>query len=435
MKDKELKLPIVAGFHIKEQIGGGGFSVAANPKLDIVAACKVVALTPSTTKQERKELNKEIQVHSSLKHTNILEFINAVIVEPDGKSPWIPGVYMLLEIAAGGDLFDKIAPDVGVDEEMAHLYFNQLVEGMKYVHEQGVVHRDLKPENLLLDITGQVKISDFGLCSVYRYKGQTRQLTEQCGSLPYVAPEVQPTLFGNCFIGIDRSSVKLVHAPERPYFAEPVDIWGMGVILFTLFCGNTPWDQPTEEGSPEYARYLTGHILSESPWSRIPEDALFDQSGIELAEHLTRALRVNGDLELAEPNLNPSSTQQSNMEEMMFSTHAASQFTQTLQLFSQTQSGQRYCPHLTRFYTSTSPDQLMSQILIALENFGVKFQIRDPDPSESDKFIPTGFKKTKVGGYDKRRERFTGYIEIENFSWDGGERHGSFCVMRREKVP
>ena len=53
-----------------------------------------------------------------------------------------------------------------------------------------MVHRDLKPENLLLDVAGQVKISDFGLCSVFRYKGQTRRLSEQCGSLPYVAPEV-----------------------------------------------------------------------------------------------------------------------------------------------------------------------------------------------------------------------------------------------------
>ena len=74
----------------------------------MVAACKVVALTPQTTKQERKELNKEIQVHSTLKHVNILEFIDAFIVEPDGRSPYVPGVYMLLEIAAGGDLFDKI---------------------------------------------------------------------------------------------------------------------------------------------------------------------------------------------------------------------------------------------------------------------------------------------------------------------------------------
>ncbi|KAF8514984.1 kinase-like domain-containing protein [Gautieria morchelliformis] len=441
--ESELKFPVVTGFQIKEQIGGGGFSTvyrATNSKLDVVAACKVVPLTPETTKQERKTLNKEIQVHGSLKHINILEFINAVIVEPDGKSPWFPAAYMLLEIAAGGDLFDKIAPYVGVDEDLAHLYFSQLVAGMNFVHGQGVVHRDLKPENLLLDVAGQVKISDFGLCSVFRYKGQTRQLTAQCGSLPYVAPE-------------------LVHAPDRPYDAEPVDIWGMGVILFTLLCGITPWDQPTED-DPEYARFLSGEILSEAPWNRISENALslllgiltvdvqermtlpeilqhpwysksnglLDQTGIELAEHLTRALRVSGDLQLAEPNLN-TTERDVDGDELMLSAHAASQFTQTLQLFSQTQSGKRYCPHLTRFYTTISPPDLMDHILVALQTLGVKFQVRDAEADERGK----EFRKTKIGGYDKRKERFTGYVEIENFSWSGGEYHGSFCVMRREK--
>jgi serine/threonine-protein kinase CHEK1 len=131
----------------------------------------------------------------------------------------------------------------------------------------------------------------------------------------------------------------------------------------------------------------------------------------------------------------------------MFSVHAASQFTQTLQLFvclscflgdecsdvlvqSQTQSGTRYCPHLTRFYTTISPADLMGHVLVALQVLGVKFQISDAEADEEGK----EFRKTKIGGYDKRKERFTGYVEIENFSWSGGECHGSLCVMRREKV-
>lgn len=85
-----------------------------------------------------------------------------------------------------------VAPDIGVSDDLAHLYFNQLVAGMNYIHGQGVCHRDLKPENLLLDSAGTLKVSDFGLSSVYKLKdtGRTRTLTERCGSLPYVAPEV-----------------------------------------------------------------------------------------------------------------------------------------------------------------------------------------------------------------------------------------------------
>lgn len=72
----------------------------------------------------------------------------------------------------------------------------------------------------------------------------------------------------------------------------------------------------------------------------------------------------------------------------------------------------------------------MSHVLVVLETFGVKCQVRDTEDGEGAK----EFIKTKIGGYDKRKERFTGYVEIENFSWSGGECHGSICVMRREKV-
>jgi serine/threonine-protein kinase Chk1 len=68
----------------------------------------VVALTPKTTQAERKAIDKEMRVHTALKHENVLEFLTAVIVEPGTESPYIPAIYMLLEFAAGGDLFDKI---------------------------------------------------------------------------------------------------------------------------------------------------------------------------------------------------------------------------------------------------------------------------------------------------------------------------------------
>ena len=73
-----------------------------------VAACKVVTLTPETKPYDRKMIEKEMQVHSALKQINVLEFLNAVIVEANGKTRYHPGIYMLLELAAGGDLFDKI---------------------------------------------------------------------------------------------------------------------------------------------------------------------------------------------------------------------------------------------------------------------------------------------------------------------------------------
>ena len=73
-----------------------------------MAACKVVTLTPETKPYDRKMIEKEIQVHSALNHANVLEFMNAIIVEANERSRYHPAIYMLLELAAGGDLFDKI---------------------------------------------------------------------------------------------------------------------------------------------------------------------------------------------------------------------------------------------------------------------------------------------------------------------------------------
>ena len=81
---------------------------AVNVEERRIAACKVVLLTKETDPYQRKTLDKEMRVHTALKHQNVLEFINAVVVEPDKRPKYIPAIYMLLEFAAGGDLFDKI---------------------------------------------------------------------------------------------------------------------------------------------------------------------------------------------------------------------------------------------------------------------------------------------------------------------------------------
>lgn len=97
----------------------------------------------------------------------------------------------------------------------ARKYFRQLILAVEYLHSRGVAHRDLKPENLLLDAFDNLKVSDFGMATVYRLQGRERCLNKKCGTLPYVAPEVL----------------------ERPYHAEPADVWSCGIILIALLAG------------------------------------------------------------------------------------------------------------------------------------------------------------------------------------------------------
>lgn len=432
----DLRYPKIHGYRLIQQVGGGGFSTvfqAVNTQDHRVAACKVVALTANTTQAMRKSMDKEMRVHSALKHENILEFLTASTVEPGTGSLYIPAIYMLLEFAAGGDLFDKIAPDVGVGEDVAHFYFLQLLSGLNFIHSEGVCHRDLKPENILLDAAGTLKISDFGLCSVYKLKesGRTRMLTERCGSLPYVAPELNT---------------------DKPYAAEPIDAWGIGVILFTMVAGNTPWDEPTAR-SYEFGRYVSGAFIDDAPWNRIPasifslitgllavdpqdrmtladafqhpwvltQSQLASQGPQALAEKLTESLRNTGDLDLVEIDLQSQSLGPRDDDQIMLSATRGSQFTQSLMLFSQTQGGTRYTPHLTRFWASIAPLELLAAIENALQGQGVRV-----------KRAANGELRCRIGALDNRRVPFKGWVVAEPFSTADGS-VGSFCIMQRDE--
>ncbi|KAF5334270.1 hypothetical protein D9758_015541 [Tetrapyrgos nigripes] len=398
---------IDAGFELVHQIGGGGFASvyqAVNLAEGRVAACKVIILTDDTSDTQRKAFEKEMRIHSVLNHKHVLHFINAVVVETKHKAVYQPGIYVLMELAAGGDLFDKIAPDVGVDDEIAHLYFNQLCDGMEYIHSEGVCHRDLKPENLLLDAAGTLKVSDFGLSSVYKLKdsGKTRMLTERCGSLPYVAPELNG---------------------DQPYAAEPIDVWGIGVILFTMLAGNTPWDEPTSR-SPEWNAYIAGEIFDEAPWNRFNPEALSLICSLLTPSPSKR-------MTLAQAKAHPWTKRASqfvrgSVEDL------ADKLTQGLRRRGYGR-GQLQSSTGTPITIYTVVDVILpltNAIKEELEALGVKVKV--PSAGQDGSFAEDGKLRLRIGGYDKRKMIFKGWVIVDAFSWQ--ENQGSFCIFQRDTI-
>ncbi|KAJ3063224.1 Chk1 protein kinase, partial [Rhizoclosmatium hyalinum] len=238
----------IRGFTLGGILGEGAHSVVVlgtSVASSMTVAVKAVRKT-SGDAALRRALDKEVLIHKTLKHRNVIRLIEAA--EDDAF------FFILLDYAAAGELFDHIAPDVGMGELLAHFYFNQLVAGMDYIHSKGVCHRDLKPENILLDERGNLKISDFGLATVFSHNGTTRVLNTPCGTPPYVAPEI----------------LKL------SYNGDEADVWSSGIILYVLLAGNTPWAEPSKH-DPEFVHFSNQYNqgLDYAPWNQFAPEILF----------------------------------------------------------------------------------------------------------------------------------------------------------------
>ncbi|XP_076047412.1 serine/threonine-protein kinase Chk1-like [Oratosquilla oratoria] len=177
-----------------------------NVKTEEFLAFKEVKCKPTTFPSE--ELIESI-IHSQLDHENVIRLF---FWRKVGQT-----LFMYLEYANGGSLGDL---KEALAEHDALRYFEQLREGVDFLHSRGVVHRDIKPDNLLLTEDEVLKIADLGLCSIFVWRGVEVPQRGFVGTQNYMAPEI--------FTG-------------RSYRGPPVDMWACGVVLFNMLTAGLPW--------------------------------------------------------------------------------------------------------------------------------------------------------------------------------------------------
>lgn len=202
----------VEGWLVAQVLGEGAYGEVRL----LVHARTGAAVALKVSRAGGVEAAREAALQRALRHPHVLRCLGERVHQ---------GLhYMFLEYAQGGELFDRIEPDVGMSESSARRYWRQLLAGLQYLHGRGVAHRDIKPENLLLDHDDNIKISDFGMATLFRHGSRERLLSRVCGTVPYAAPEV-------------------LAAAERPYRAAPADLWAAGVVLLAMLAGELPWER------------------------------------------------------------------------------------------------------------------------------------------------------------------------------------------------
>ncbi|KAK1258512.1 hypothetical protein QJS04_geneDACA011483 [Acorus gramineus] len=205
-------------------------------------ACKTIPKRKLICREDYEDVWREIQImHHLSEHPNVVRIKGAY------EDPVF--VHLVMELCAGGELFDRIVQKGHYTERKAAQLIKTIVGVVEACHSLGVMHRDLKPENFLFangDEDAVLKATDFGL-SVFYKPGDT--FSDVVGSPYYVAPEVLRKLYG----------------PEA-------DVWSAGVILYILLSGVPPFWAETEAGIFKQILQEELDFVSE-PWPIISESA------------------------------------------------------------------------------------------------------------------------------------------------------------------
>lgn len=141
---------------------------------------KVIEKCKLKSQKQINRLQREIRFLKLLYHPHIIKVYDVVET--------LDSIYIMMEYANGGELFDYIVANKKVKDPEAKDFFRQVLSAVDYCHKNAVIHRDLKPENLLLDSKKGIKIIDFGFGNNFSLDGKL--LDTYCGSPFYAAPEM-----------------------------------------------------------------------------------------------------------------------------------------------------------------------------------------------------------------------------------------------------
>lgn len=211
-----------------KEIGSGNFGVARllrDKKTKELVAVKYIERGAKID----ENVQREIINHRSLRHPNIVRF-KEVCLTPSHLA-------IVMEYAAGGELFERICNAGRFSEDEARFFFQQLICGVSYCHEKEICHRDLKLENTLLDgnPTPKLKICDFGYSKSALLHSQPKSTV---GTPAYIAPEV---------------------LSRKEYDGKIADVWSCGVTLYVMLVGAYPFEDPQD---PRNFRKTISRIMS-----------------------------------------------------------------------------------------------------------------------------------------------------------------------------
>ncbi|KAH0996137.1 hypothetical protein GBA52_020001 [Prunus armeniaca] len=227
-------------FEILKDIGSGNFGVAKLVKDKWSGELYAVKFIERGLKID-EHVQREIMNHRSLKHPNIIRFKEVLLTPTD--------LAIVMEYAAGGELFERICTAGRFSEDEARYFFQQLISGVSYCHSMQICHRDLKLENTLLDGSSapRLKICDFGYSKAINYFIYSTfrpssvlhsQPKSTVGTPAYIAPEV---------------------LSRKEYDGKIADVWSCGVTLYVMLVGAYPFEDPED---PRNFRKTLQRILS-----------------------------------------------------------------------------------------------------------------------------------------------------------------------------